>query len=306
MDQFGRPLPLSRGAYGEVIPIGCPRCQLEHTGWDAASPFDSLGEHANLRSGLLQHQGMLLGKTNPGDHHEVAGEAGEGWPPQRQPPHQGNTGNTGSLLPPDPLLLGQKKEGLGSPVGSASGGAGVGSGAVSPFLLSSSPSSPRVLQNLALYSRVELPPILANIGKRRRRKPREGSGEVEDGGGDCPSAGQFSSNYYRSNNNNNNNFCRSSTIGGGGGNRNKLGGFASSSSALRRAFYCGLCGRRLLRMDSDGELVGMDVDAEGQLLPIRCPGCLELHNKWEIKPFLAAGGVVGERLVPHSLKKDGL
>ncbi|KAH9586229.1 hypothetical protein LSM04_001413 [Trypanosoma melophagium] len=52
MDQEGNPLPLSVSPFGEVVPMSCPRCLLEHTSWEQAVPFDQHGDHANIRSKL--------------------------------------------------------------------------------------------------------------------------------------------------------------------------------------------------------------------------------------------------------------
>ncbi|ESL10533.1 hypothetical protein TRSC58_01734 [Trypanosoma rangeli SC58] len=52
MDQDGRPLPLSVSSFGQVLPMTCPRCLLEHTSWEQAVPFDEYGDHANIRSKL--------------------------------------------------------------------------------------------------------------------------------------------------------------------------------------------------------------------------------------------------------------
>jgi hypothetical protein len=49
MDHRGAPLPLERGPRGEVLPVFCSRCGIEHSDWTPVSPFDSLGDHANVR-----------------------------------------------------------------------------------------------------------------------------------------------------------------------------------------------------------------------------------------------------------------
>ncbi|KEG13610.1 hypothetical protein DQ04_00901120 [Trypanosoma grayi] len=52
MDHEGKPLPLSVSSFGQVLPMSCPRCLLEHTSWEQAVPFDEHGDHANIRSKL--------------------------------------------------------------------------------------------------------------------------------------------------------------------------------------------------------------------------------------------------------------
>lgn len=190
MDQDGRPLPLSRGAYGELLPIRCPQCEMEHTSWEQAIPFDKHGDHVNIRSTLSNNYVTQCRKRG-----EVAASS-------RQP----------------------------------------------------NPPSSRLSTNTPSLARRELPPILANIGRvtykdgvavpNNHAKPRQ-------------------------------------------------------TAAVRMAFYCSLCGRRLLRVDSEGELVAMDVDGKGEVLPIRCPGCGEVHNRWEVRPF-----TVGRMTVRPAIKRD--
>ncbi|KPA77691.1 hypothetical protein ABB37_07024 [Leptomonas pyrrhocoris] len=60
---------------------------------------------------------------------------------------------------------------------------------------------------------------------------------------------------------------------------------SGATSVQRRAYYCGHCNRRLLRVDANGELVDMDRDEDGSIRPIRCPGCGELHSDWVVKPY---------------------
>lgn len=287
MDQFGKPLPLSRSAYGEILPICCPRCQLEHTGWEASTPFDALGEHVNMRSTLLGHHTMLS-KNAPMamDPRNDSMDTSSSLPTSTTAVEGGGEGSTGvargsgedgrssrSKTRPPWETAGGSGSGESSsmhtstPQGSEKSLAGGGySSAVVAFsssLSGSSPASPHVRYSGSIPSRVELPPILANIGKIRR-KP-------EDDGETCPlSSGPLSSHYYRPS-----------------ASTSSNDGVMTPAPSSKRAFYCGLCGRRLLRMDSDGELVAMDVDADGKVLPIRCPGCLQVHNKWEVRPFLS-------------------
>eukprot|EP00796_Vickermania_ingenoplastis_P012038 gene12038-8291_t len=176
MDQNGNPLPLSRGAYGELLPIRCPQCEMEHTSWEQAVPFDKHGDHVNIRSTLSNN-----------------------------------------------YVTQCRKKDL-QPVPDAS---------------SSGVTSPRGSHSPSTAAR-ELPPILANIGRVTYKD-----------GVAVP-----------------NNHVKPRQV-----------------PEVRMAFYCTRCGRRLLRVDSEGELVAMDKDAKGEVLPIRCPGCGEVHNRWEVKPF---------------------
>lgn len=176
MDQDGSPLPLSRSAYGELLPIRCPRCEMEHTSWEQAIPFDKHGDHVNIRSKLSNN---YVTQCRTSADVPASGDA--------------------------------KKQ-------------------YTPPLSSPSPSA----------NHNEIPPILANIGRVTYR----------DG---VPITNVLMKPRQR--------------------------------AEVRMAFYCGLCGRRMLRVDSDGELVAMDCNASGEVLPIRCPGCKEVHNNWIVKPF---------------------
>jgi hypothetical protein len=69
------------------------------------------------------------------------------------------------------------------------------------------------------------------------------------------------------------------------------GGVPRSTVALvppqrkqRTAYFCGLCSRRLLRMDHNGDLVPLDTNAGGEILPLTCPGCGVSHGDWPIRP----------------------
>ncbi|CCW64604.1 unnamed protein product [Phytomonas sp. EM1] len=59
----------------------------------------------------------------------------------------------------------------------------------------------------------------------------------------------------------------------------------SMNVSQMQCYYCGRCHRRLLRVDAWGELVPMNCDADGNVLPILCPGCGMLHSEWTIGPF---------------------
>lgn len=244
VDQFGQPLPLACNAYGDCIPLRCPRCHLEHTSWVASSPFDRQGEHINLRSTLSSHQQLL--------HAPLHLERGTTVPSLSCP----STGTT--TLANSPAFVGEDVQPSSSTIDAPT------ASSTSPLqgkyaVLSASQPNP-LSPHSSSPSRVELPPILASIGKKRHIH--------REGGQPYPHVrGSLSSNYP----------CSSTS-------RKGMGAYSSGS---RRAFYCGLCGRRLLRVDSDGELVAMDLNDEGQVRPLRCPGCHEVHSKWMIKPFVA-------------------
>lgn len=247
VDQFGKPLPLSCNAYGDCIPLRCPRCHLEHTSWEASTPFDRQGEHVNMRSTLASHQQLL----NAPRHLDRA-----------TAPSLPGTSTGATTVASTPALVGEGAQPSSSTIGSTTGsstsllqGKDAAHPTIQPCHASLPSSSP---------SRVELPPILAAIGKKRHINREVGQ--------NYPHAmGSLSSNYPRN---------------------TPIKGMGAFSLGSRKAFYCGLCGRRLLRVDSDGELVAMDLDDEGQVRPLRCPGCQEVHSKWLIKPFVSDEGKV--------------
>lgn len=55
MDHEGNPIPYTPSAWGEPLPMRCPRCQVEHASWKPDVPFDELGQHTNVRSRLSNH-----------------------------------------------------------------------------------------------------------------------------------------------------------------------------------------------------------------------------------------------------------
>ena len=63
------------------------------------------------------------------------------------------------------------------------------------------------------------------------------------------------------------------------------------STALPKvqAFHCGLCGRRLLRMDAFGNLVPLEKDATGNTVPLECPGCHVSHTEWVVRSLKTEG-----------------
>lgn len=93
MDGKGGALPFSSSAFGVLLPMRCPRCQLEHTSWTAATPFDAFGRHANLRGGRAPHTaGKKAGEVSPPDDglaaELLAGAGGVGpaaWQPSGAP-----------------------------------------------------------------------------------------------------------------------------------------------------------------------------------------------------------------------------
>ncbi|KAG5510620.1 hypothetical protein JKF63_06918 [Porcisia hertigi] len=176
MDQEGTPLPFTTSAFGNVIPLTCPRCAVSHTSWQSSSPFNKEGDHKNLPTTLSNRYFML-----------TAGEQ-----PMRLKDKEatGPTGHLNASAEAAPsLVVGNRLDQVAVPVS-----------------------------------------LLATKQRGALRTP-------------------------------------------------------AVPSVQRRAFYCGRCGRRLLRVDANGELVDMDRDQEGEVLPITCPGCKENHNDWVVKPY---------------------
>lgn len=186
MDHRGNTLPISLDAWGQQIPLQCPRCLVTHTQWSVSSPFDAYGDHVNVK-------GMFANS------------------------YHARLQNPAVSPPPPPPLLPQN---IAASSATSSGSASV-----------SVPSGGATLLD-------NLPPILANIGLMSYR-----------------------------------------------------GGVARSTVAeqpvqrkQRTAYYCGLCNRRLLRMDHNGDLVPLDTNAGGEILPLTCPGCGVAHGDWPIRP----------------------
>lgn len=179
MDQNGAPLPFSASAFGNVLPMTCPRCKLSHMSWQPSTPFSEEGNHMNLPTTLSNRYLVPL-------------------PSQR------------SLRVKD---------------AEATGAAGQSGAAVetASSVVAGSCSTQRVGFLSALATQHRSVSVISAI-----------------------------------------------------------------SSVQRRAYYCGRCGRRLLRVDVNGELVDMDRDKDGQVLPITCPGCTESHSDWVVKPYVVS------------------
>jgi rubrerythrin len=197
MDQDGTPLPFATSAFGNVLPLMCPRCKLSHTSWQSSTPFSEQGDHLNLPTtysnrykapNIVPPAGASFTKESGArKDHAAADNSGTLFPP---PGHAANASGGRTLL---------KQRAAGA--------------------------------------------SLSVVTQQRAAQLRPNA-----------SNGQ---------------------------------GVSSSTRAAvqRRAYYCGHCHRRLLRVDANGELVDMDRDAEGHILPIRCPGCGELHSEWLVKPY---------------------
>lgn len=194
MDHRGQPLPLERGPRGDLLPVFCSRCGIDHTDWTPATPFDTLGDHANVKAAFSD-------KVNAGVPLE------------------------------DPRLVRQ--------------------------LVEEHAPNVAALQN-ALRADAELDADPRHAGSGRR----SGKNGAANGSSHGNSSGQ--------------------------------------------AYACARCGRRLLRMDTRGELVPLDRDARGQLVPLECPGCHASHADWiatdlhtRVKPMVhapAATSAVTQRL----------
>ncbi|GET86387.1 hypothetical protein, conserved [Leishmania tarentolae] len=176
MDQDGAPLPFTTSAFGNVLPMTCPRCKMHHTSWQPSTPFSEDGNHMNMPTTLSNRYLTPL--------------------PGQQPLRLRDMEATGSV--------GQSDAGVGT--------------------TSSMVSGSYVPQRAAFVSA---------LATQQRN----------------------------------------------------AAAISAMSSAQRRAHYCGRCGRRLLRVDANGELVDMDRDKDGHVLPITCPGCKESHSDWVLKPY---------------------
>lgn len=177
MDQDGTALPFSTSAYGNVLPLTCPRCKLTHTSWQTSTPFSEEGDHMNLPTTLSNRY------VAPSAAQQVLRGRGRDAAPG----------------PADP-----------SAEGATDAAALLGGG--------------RIAERAA---------AVAALATQQRHIP----------------------------------------------------GMSTVAPVQRRAYYCGNCGRRLLRVDANGELVDMDRDKDGQVLPITCPGCRETHSDWVVKPY---------------------
>jgi hypothetical protein len=185
IDHKGKTLPLSLNAWGQPISLQCPRCLVSHSNWTVASPFDSYGDHVNVKGTF----------ANSLHFRQDGGGAAVKPPLTPTPPSAAATSAISSVSMP---------------------GNNVSSGGT-------------LLENL--------PPILQSIGLVTYRGGEARSTVVEP----------------------------------------------PPQRKQRTAYFCGLCNRRLLRMDHNGDLVPLDTNAGGEILPLTCPGCGVSHGDWPIR-----------------------
>lgn len=181
MDQDGTPLPFATSAFGNTLPLLCPRCKLSHTSWQPSTPFNEQGDHLNLPT----------------------------------------TYSNRYIAPSRSAASAQRAQASNHAAGATGDGAAT-----------ESRSGTLLHQRAAAAS-------LSLAAQQRATQLRHGKGAVS----------------------------------------------SSVSSLQRRAYYCGHCNRRLLRVDANGELVDMDREADGSIRPICCPGCGKLHSDWVVKPY---------------------
>ncbi|KPI85662.1 hypothetical protein ABL78_5283 [Leptomonas seymouri] len=196
MDQDGTPLSFATSAFGNVLPLMCPRCRLSHTSWQASTPFNEQGDHLNLPT---TYSNRYVAPSAPSaDAQLIKGSAST---KEREAALAGGEmgGDEGTRF-------------LHSALPSTLAGVGVG--------------------NTLLSHRAAAASL--SITSRQLRN---------------------------------------------------TGAAASDASLQRRAFYCGHCNRRLLRVDANGELVDMNRNKDGSICPIQCPGCGEMHSDWVVKPY---------------------
>ncbi|CAJ1006156.1 hypothetical protein Q4I28_001472 [Leishmania naiffi] len=176
MDQDGTPLPFTISAFGNVLPMTCPRCKLNHTSWQPSTPFSENGDHRNLPTALS---------------------------------------NRYVIQAPDQQSL--------------------------------------------------------------RVKDREEMGAADQSDAGVKAASSLAAGGHLAQ--------TEASVGRLATQQRSIPAISAVSSAQRRAYYCGRCGRRLLRVDANGELVEMDRGKDGQVLPITCSGCKENHSDWVVKPY---------------------
>ena len=201
MDQNGTPLPFTTSAFGNVLPLLCPRCKLSHTSWQPSTPFNEQGDHLNLPTTYSNRYITSSGSTAAAERVPLA------------------TDSAGLNDVKDTAAAADASD-------------------ASRLTRSATGSNALLSQRAAVAS-------LTYVAQQR--------------------VAQFRHNAQD-------------------GNRNAAS-TAAAPLLQRRAYYCGHCNRRLLRMDANGELVDMDRNADGSIRPIRCPGCGELHGDWVVKPY---------------------
>ena len=47
VDRHGVPVGLTRSAFGDIMPLYCPQCGVEHIEWTHSAPYDHRGRHVS-------------------------------------------------------------------------------------------------------------------------------------------------------------------------------------------------------------------------------------------------------------------
>lgn len=209
MNQHGVPIPLDADAYGDPLPLTCPRCGVRHTNWSAACPFDRYGNYANVRSRIANQRHSTSLQQEPGrsayPYYTSAADAD---------------------------------------------GAGV--------VTANTPPS-RVVE---LYYRHHPPAELEALPAIEGTGPGVGTR--------APRESLVNSEFIKA-------------LG-----RQHMSKAATLTVKRRTAYFCNFCGRRLYRFGVNGELVPLDKDKSGAVLPLTCPGCGRSHGRWDVLPFNTA------------------
>lgn len=295
MDQSGRGLPLEPGPAGKILPLMCPRCRNEHVHWNPASPFDSFGDHANLPSALsarVTHGASIFDNIHKfhNEQQSAAVAAQENELLLGAPLHlsggiaMGSGGGRDSVMPRPSSVSFRSSGGLPSSNQSAAEKLAERHSEmlrrhqlVTPTFGSQQlAKSALEYEMLADHDVLKDPDVVEALQRLRRRRGPEQAGTTtslsESGSillqqrSTSPDFGERLTNEQLAR-------LPESSLQRAAAHR------VTAPKALE-TYVCELCGRRLLRIDHEGRLIALEVDAQGNMTTIECPGCHQTHSQW--------------------------
>ena len=265
MDHNGNALPLNTDAFGYPIPVHCSRCHVVHNDWEPVQLFDSHGDHANISA---RHVNKVRYGAKRGTHEGVVTSNA----PIKLDVQFDNEGRlTDMELPPfdnidDALQYISARPKLHHLHNQLVRGRAEGCTfeQFNAILRGAESKSEREEATPEKRAVPPLPPVLQRIMAPNWRPYSLDALERKD------DPTKFMSTF------------KGYPIGARGADQEKK---AEVRTARRYTYRCGRCQRNMMRMDSLGDLIPLDRDLDGKILPYSCPGCHVDHSDWHVVPF---------------------
>jgi hypothetical protein len=313
MDQSGRGLPLELGPAGKVLPLMCPRCRQEHTHWLPASPFDAFGDHANLPSALsarVTHGASIFDAVHRFHDEQQSAQVRAEELNRLGPALGGGGGGAATTISRPTSSTGLVDSGRNSAALFNTGSIIIGATAaaraaadlgsmtlrsqgtaqqqqqhqheqmlrrahmVTPPPLSASQQAAHTALEYELLSEHDAlkdPDVVAALQRLRRRH-----GPAPDSSLAGPLSALLEQQQQRSRDG----LTEAQTARLPESSLQRAAAHRSTAPKSLETYVCALCGRRLLRVDHEGRLIPIEVDAQGNLTTIECPGCHQTHSQW--------------------------